>query len=406
MQIFAKEYIIITMVVLSILLRIFKLDYKKKIIVISAVSVIILGIINYYLPIILFALITFLYYIIKLNQNKKLSHLAFIILGLSVSLVVLIVAKYGVQIVESLFGTEKFNFLIPIGISYFVMKCLQLVLDVRRGTIKDFNLIDMIGFLAFLPTFAAGPVETYETFKTAHINDYKMEDYTYGIQRILIGYFKKFVITDVFITVYLMDFVDSNFMFGIVVLQGLQPLIKVMAIFAKAYFDLSAYSDLAIGFSRLFGFKIMENFNNPFWKRNVSEFWRSWHMSLSRWCTTNIYFPVYGLTRKVWLGMYASMIVMGMWHYVSLNWLFWALHHATGLVLFNKFQKFARKRKKLKAFFNKKVVVFISHILTFTYVSLGYAFVGTSSLRGGFSLYINAIKAPIIFIIDVVKDFI
>ena len=118
--------------------------------------------------------------------------------------------------------------------------------------------------------------------------------------------------------------------------------------FVRAYFDLSAYTDLAIGFSRLFGFRIMENFHFPFWQKNLSDFWRSWHISLSTWCRNNVYFPVFGLTRKTWLGLYASMLTMGLWHYVDLNWLAWGLYHGTGLVIVARWERWKKKRKKAR----------------------------------------------------------
>lgn len=89
--------------------------------------------------------------------------------------------------------------------------------------------------------------------------------------------------------------------------------------------------------------------------------------------------------------MYASMIVMGMWHYVGLNWLAWGVHHATGLVFFSLFDRFIKKRKMIKRFFDNKIVQVFSHILTFIYVSLGYAFVGNTNIGDGFDAYINAI---------------
>ena len=99
--------------------------------------------------------------------------------------------------------------------------------------------------------------------------------------------------------------------------EPLWPLAYCIIIFVRAYFDLSAYTDLAIGFSALFGFRIMENFHYPFLQKNLGDFWRSWHISLSSWCRNNVYFPVFGLTRKAWLGLYASMLTMGLWHYVT-----------------------------------------------------------------------------------------
>lgn len=397
MNIFMKLYIIIPMIVLSLILWKTEFSYRVKTSVISLFSLIIIGILHPVFLAILAVIILLLYYLIKCVGREKLKMGSFLLIGLSLTLLTLLIGKYGPELIASLFGQNGingFNILIPIGISYFVMKTIQLIIDFRRGIIKDVNLLDMVAFLVFLPTFAAGPVESYNTFKNAYMVEYKKEDYVYGLMRIFLGYFKKMVITDVLISHYISDNLINNFAYGADSFQVLKPFVLVVFTFAKAYFDLSAYSDIAIGFSRLFGFKIVENFNRPFWKKNISEFWKSWHISLSRWCTTNVYFPVFGLTRKIWLGMYASMLVMAMWHDASsLRWIFWGLHHATGLVLFSLFVKFKRKSPKLKKMFNAKVMNLFSHFFTFWYVSIGYAFVGGVNIYDGIDRYVSAITS-------------
>jgi alginate O-acetyltransferase complex protein AlgI len=397
MRLFTELYIIISMVLLSLVFWKFDFSYRIKVIIISIYSIVILATLHIAFILILLCIISLLYYLITLEKKEAISIKTFTVVGLIMLFLVLIIGKYGNSLITALFGNSEFSILVPIGISYFAMKSIAFVVNYRRQILGEIDIIDMIAFIVFLPTFAAGPIENYTSFKNAYIADYSKDDYVYGLRRIAIGYFKKMVITDVIINTYLLFALENSFAYTIPSLQALMPFAKVALIFAKAYFDLSAYTDIAIGFSRLLGFKIAENFNRPFWRRNISVFWRSWHMSLSRWCTSNVYFPVFGLTRKVWMGMYASMIVMGMWHFVNLNWLAWALHHATGLVLFSQFERYKRKRKKLKAFFNNKIVTFFSYLLTFWFVSIGYAFVGSSNIVDGFNVYIAAIKSVFIF---------
>ncbi len=156
--------------------------------------------------------------------------------------------------------------------------------------------------------------------------------------------------------------------------------------FVRAYFDLSAYTDLAIGFSALFGFRIMENFHLPFLQKNLSDFWRSWHISLSTWCRNNVYFPVFGLTRKVWLGLYASMLTMGLWHYVDLHWRPGACTTAPGWWCSRagsagrrRAGRRARRRAAAAAAY-EKFFPWIGYPATFLYVALGYAFVSSVTL--------------------------
>jgi alginate O-acetyltransferase complex protein AlgI len=115
--------------------------------------------------------------------------------------------------------------------------------------------------------------------------------------------------------------------------------------FAYAYLDFAAYSDIAIGSSRLFGIRIIENFNFPFVARNINEFWQRWHMSLSGWCRAYVYMPTIGLTRNPYLAIYATMATIGIWHEGSLTWLCWGLYHATGIVVYGSWARFRRRRK-------------------------------------------------------------
>ena len=98
-----------------------------------------------------------------------------------------------------------------------------------------------------------------------------------------------------------------------------------------AYLDFSAYTDIAIGASRLFGIKIMENFNFPILAINISDFWKRWHMTLAGWCQTYIYMPVMARTRTPYAAVFATFTMMGLWHGATAGWLLWGLYHATGV---------------------------------------------------------------------------
>lgn len=153
------------------------------------------------------------------------------------------------------------------------------------------------------------------------------------------------------------------------------PLIFVGVMFIKAYLDLSAYSDIAIGLSALFGFRIRENFDRPFLKRNLAEFWRGWHVSLSGWCRNNIYFPVFGLTRRPIVAIYACMLAMGLWHQLSLNWATWGLYHATGLSLLVYWERYKKRHPSLRRFLQSPILQPVGYVVTFWYVAFGYSFV-------------------------------
>ena len=144
--------------------------------------------------------------------------------------------------------------------------------------------------------------------------------------------------------------------------------------FLYAYLDFSAYSDLAIGTARLFGFRICENFNYPILKPNLSEFWKSWHMSLSAWCRDYVYLPVLAKTRMPRLALYASMMTIGAWHYVNFNWLVWGALHATGLVVLLYWQQYRKRKLKFLKRYDWSMRG-AGNVLTVAYVSWVFAFV-------------------------------
>jgi alginate O-acetyltransferase complex protein AlgI len=132
--------------------------------------------------------------------------------------------------------------------------------------------------------------------------------------------------------------------------------------------DFSAYSDIAIGASRLFGIRIMENFDFPILAQNIANFWQRWHMTLGRWCQSYVYMPMIGLTRNPYIAVYCTWLAIGLWHAGSLNWVFWGLYHGTGVAIFVAWGRFKRRKKW---FFLDKIVIlrYMSIPVTFLFVS-------------------------------------
>jgi alginate O-acetyltransferase complex protein AlgI len=385
----------------------------------AAVSVGVLVLLHPAFAVIAVGLVLLTHQIVAAQKEKRLSGGRAVLIGITVAVVTLAIGKYGQRLVGVLGGQGDWvwsHLLMPLGVSYFVFRLLQYVFDNVRGVIKENRIRDLLAFMLFLPTFPAGPLETFQGFYGKRSTDFDTELFYRGIRRIVVGYFKKAFVVNFFIATYIAPHVAGvkapGYHFGKG--QPLLPVAFVIVTFITAYIDLSAYTDLAIGFSRLFGFRIMENFDNPLFKKNLAEFWRSWHISLSSWCRNNVYFPVFGLTRKVWLGLFASMLVMGLWHEVDLNWTVWALYHGTGLVAVNgwmKRKKKFRKRHKGNAFWSKKglrhkLMAPLWYVMTFYYVALGYAFVGTFMLPHGFSkgvqVFLGALLGPLVWLKDLI----
>ena len=263
----------------------------------------------------------------------------------------------------------------------------------------------------WLPTFPAGPLETYQGFYEKASCTFDRQLFYKGLRRIVIGYFKKVFVVDflffVFFGAMFQNIGHSHFDW--VTQHPLSGWIYVIAVFVRAYFDLSAYTDLAIGFSAMFGFRIMENFHLPFLQKNLGDFWRSWHISLSSWCRNNVYFPVFGLTRKAWLGLYASMLTMGLWHDVDLQWTAWGLYHGTGLVVLSRWERWkkARRKARKKAGLTpapkwEKLFAWMGYPATFLYVAMGYAFVSADTFRHSLAIIQLCIRGPLAWLAGII----
>lgn len=314
---------------------------------------------------------------IEASKNKKLTLTIYCIAFLALFL---LAGKYARLILESIFSNEygfvKF-LLVPLGISYLSFKLIAFVFDVYRGVITNPSLRKLLVFIFFIPTFPAGPVERYQNFEAKHENSFEANFIAEGLGRIVLGYAKKVIIVNYFFNEFLIKSLSLQVVGQISLdLPAGQVALYLVASLVYAYLDLSAYADMAVGFSRLFGYRVMENMNFPLFRSNLSDYWNNWHISLSSWCRDYVYFPVLGSTRNTTLGLYASFIVMGLWHNVSLNWFFWGIWHASGVTLYSKWSRFKKKNKKKMPFKLPKPVAFtFGMLLTCWYSAMGFSFI-------------------------------
>ncbi len=385
-----------------------------RLVFVLLLSVAVLAVLNPMFALIALGLVLVTHQLVELKRRETLRGARVVLIALIIAVVTLGIGKYGQRGAIAIWGGDDWvvsHLVMPLGISYFVFRMLQYVFDCMRGVIQENSLLRLGAFMMFIPTFPAGPLETYQGFYEKRSFTFDRQLFYSGLRRIAIGYFKK---------VFVVDFLFAIFFGKIVTTIGRTdfdpgdvatwwPLAFCVIVFVRAYFDLSAYTDMAIGFSSLFGFRIMENFHFPFWQKNLSDFWRSWHISLSTWCRNNVYFPVFGLTRKTWLGLYASMLTMGLWHYVDLNWLAWGLYHGTGLVIVARWERWKKKRKKARkkaglppAAGYEKITRWLGYPATFLYVALGYAFVATADFEQAVKILVNVVRLPLAWLTGLV----
>lgn len=281
--------------------------------------------------------------------------------------------KYAPPLVEAVLGYSASSWLAaPIGLSYFTFKLIHYAVEVSRRNIRERSLASFLSYVFLFPIFTAGPIERYDHFLANAEQQLTRASLVEGLTRIVHGLVKKFVLVEIVLE----QLVASGK--GPDLTTGLGVWKLCITSLLSVYLDFSAYSDIAIGTSRLFGLRIMENFNWPLFAPNLGEFWKRWHMTLVGWCRSYVYLPTIGLTRRPNLAVYALCLSVGLWHAGSLNYMLWGLYHATGVVIF---QKWKRLRTRLRWTALERWPWSIPGVaLTFLFVSSSFVFTGPSSL--------------------------
>jgi len=266
----------------------------------------------------------------------------------------------------------------PLGISFVSFGLVHFLVEVYRGDVRRPNPVEFAAYVLFFPTVTAGPIKRYGQF----MNDLRQprgparDEIAYGAMRILIGLFKKLVIADSIagLAVPLHAPVGQN---------ALAMLFGIYAFTFQIYYDFAGYSDIAIGAARLFGFRIAENFDRPYLRRNISEFWRAWHMSLSRLITEYVYIPLGGSRKgrgRTAVNALAAMAVSGLWHGAAWHFVAWGLWHGVGLAVVRWWREATRwlrgRLPALEAVASSRVGEALSHgggvLLTFNFVAFGW----------------------------------
>jgi len=261
----------------------------------------------------------------SINRKKHLLHLSLLVnLGLLGTL------KYFNFFIDSfadaftLFGsnfeTNRLNIILPVGISFYTFQTLSYSIDVYKGRLKPTkDIIAFLAFVSFFPQLVAGPIERATNLIPQFLRRRKF-DYPKavdGMRQILWGLFKKMVIADNCATYVNQIFDNYQEMNGSTLMVG-----GILFAF-QIYGDFSGYSDIAIGTSRLFGFNLMKNFAFPYFSRDIAEFWRRWHISLSTWFRDYVYIPLGGSRGTLIMqvrNVFIIFLLSGFWH--GANWTF------------------------------------------------------------------------------------
>lgn len=268
--------------------------------------------------------------ILLLNENNDVKRKRLLWLSICVNLGFLGFFKYYNFFIDnftqafSFFGNEiaanTLHIILPVGISFYTFQTLSYTIDVYHRKLEPTkNMVSFLAFVSFFPQLVAGPIERATNLLPQF---YKKRTFHYsqavdGLRQILWGLFKKMVIADNCAEYANLIFNNSDAYSGSTLVMG-----AVFFTF-QIYGDFSGYSDIAIGTSRLFGFNLKQNFSFPYFSRDIAEFWRRWHISLSTWFRDYLYVPLGGSRGGAWMKIrntFIIFIVSGFWH--GANWTF------------------------------------------------------------------------------------
>ena len=244
--------------------------------------------------------------------------------------------------VTPLFGGEPktFDIFVPLGISFFTFQSLSYIVDVYRRQMKPTcNLLDLAFFVSFFPTLLSGPILRARTFLPQLRQPLRItrEMFGTGLWFVMMGLFKKAIIS---------DYIGENFVNRIfdnpALYTGLENLMGVYGYALKLYCDFSGYSDIAIGIALWMGFQIPANFRAPYKADSITDFWRRWHISLSTWLRDYLYISMGGNRCSRWrmyFNQFMTMILGGLWHGASWNFVMWGALHGAALCGHKAWQK-------------------------------------------------------------------
>jgi alginate O-acetyltransferase complex protein AlgI len=223
---------------------------------------------------------------------------------------------------------------LPIGISFYTFHHISYVVDVYRGerpALRD--KVSFVAYIAMFPQLVAGPIVRYREIadQLTQSRSHRLDDIAAGFPRFALGLSKKVVIADS-----LAPLVDACFATPTDQLTTATAWLGAIGYTLQLYFDFSGYSDMAIGLGRMLGFRLPENFARPYSSASITEFWRRWHMSLSRWFRDYVYIPLGGNrrgARTTYRNLWIVFALVGLWHGANWTFLVWGLYHGTALVI-------------------------------------------------------------------------
>ena len=266
------------------------------------------------------------------------------------------------------------NILLPLGISFFTFQQLSYLIDRCRGEAPHYGLLDYLSFVTFFPSLISGPIVlhagTVSQFRDSSLRSFDTESFAKGVMQFTFGLGKKVLLADTLALA--VNYGYEN----IASLDSLSGIAVACFYTLELYFDFSGYSDMAIGIGKMFRITIPENFRSPYKAESVKDFWKRWHITLSSFLQTYVYFPLGGSRKgkaRTIVNTLITFLVSGLWHGANWTFVFWGLLHGIG-VAFNSLE-LVKVRKK-----------WLARAFTFAYICMAFVFFRADSLGDGFRI--------------------
>ncbi|GHV60029.1 O-acyltransferase [Campylobacterota bacterium] len=384
---------------------------KAQNLLLLATSYLFYGIINIKMVPLLFAA-TLAFWLLgfainKANESSEKRAFALTAFGVALGVGVLVYFKYFNWFIESFIDFSRaigleanihtLDILVPIGVSFFTFKLISYAIEIhRRKFTPTTDFVAFATYIAFFPTIMAGPIDRPNGF-LPQLAAKRQFDYALavdGCRQILWGMFKKMVIAD-----NLAAYIDASWS-SIGDTTGANLLFVALLYPVQLYADFSGYSDMAIGTSKLLGFRVTRNFNYPFFGRNIAEFWRNWHMSLTGWLTDYVFMPLNIAFRNAGklgtiVAVTITFVLIGLWHGASLAYGLFGLYHGLLYIPMILMGTMGKKRKYGTSVLGlPSLRDFAGMAMTFALVAFGMVIFRAGSVEVAWEFLRGAVSSP------------
>ncbi len=307
--------------------------------------------------------------LVKAPPRIRLSPKAILIFGIAFNLLLLGYYKYTDFFLANInlaFSSQLplLHIILPLGISFFTFTQIAFLVDAYRSEAKEYDLVNYALFVTFFPHLLAGPIlhhkEMMPQFESRENKTVNYKNLALGVFLFFIGLFKKVVIADTLAKAAIYGFDTAP------TLSLIEAWVTSLSYTLQLYYDFSGYTDMAIGAALMFNIQLPINFNSPYKALSIQDFWRRWHMTLSRFLREYIYFPLGG-NRAGQLNIYRNLMITfllgGLWHGAGWTFVFWGFLHGLALVIQRLWQKLGLRMHWILAWF-----------ITFNFVNIAWVF--------------------------------